>query len=285
MFEFEVYFDDSGTDGTNEIAVAACYVSSKEQWNEFNRNWKEILEEEHFDHFHMAEFVAKPEAGHKPFCDWSNEKKKRVYSRLAATINIRVRHGFAIAVPKKSFDAYVLQEFKEEYAENHYVWAVKSLFGILEEWRKKYRIVVPMQYVFDGGSLGDRQLMEIWMRYSQEEEARTRYGLAEYDGVLFQSKKVFRPLQAADILAWQMHNHMRKVIVPGCQPHEEFSRSHPGFRLLRDRQSLNLGFYSTQQVQDFFEKTKKHHDITGRWPWEGHGPIGGKVRLTEPGRI
>ncbi len=66
-------------------------------------------------------------------------------------------------------------------------------------------------------------------RYSQEEEARTRYGLADYDGVLFQSKKVFRPLHAADILAWQMHNHMRKVILPGCQPHEELARSHPGF--------------------------------------------------------
>jgi hypothetical protein len=284
MFEFEVYFDDSGTDGANEIAIAACYVSSKEQWDEFNRNWKEILEDENFDHFHMAEFVAKPEAGHKPFCDWSDEKKKRVYRRLAAAINVRVRHGFAIAVPKRRFDACAFQEFRKEYAENHYVFAVKSLFGLLEKWRTKYCVAVPMQYVFDHGSLGEQQLGGIWDKYSRDERARTRYGIAD-DGVLFQSKTLFKPLQAADILAWQMHNHMRKVISRGCQPHEEYTLSHPGFRLLRDHQVLDLAFYSTEQLQGFFSKTKEHHNITGRWPWEGEGPIGGTVRLTEPGRI
>lgn len=285
MFQFEVYFDDSGTDGTNEIAIAACYVSSKEQWDEFNRNWKEVLEDEGFDHFHMAEFVAKPEAGHEPFCGWSDERKKRVYRRLAGIMNVRVRHGFAIAVPKKDFDAHAPREFKEQYAENHYVFAVKSLFGRLEVWRGKYHVAVPMQYVFDRGAPGERQIKEIWGKYSQDEEARKRYGLADNGGALFQNKKLFRPLQAADILAWQMHNHMRKVIVPGCQPNQEFSRSHAGFSLLRYRQSLDLGFYSTEQTRDFFAKTKKHHETTGRWPWEHAGPIGAKVSFTEPGKI
>src|SRR5262249_20109220 len=53
--------------------------------------------EEGFDMFHMAEFVAKPEMGHKPFCDWDNTKRTRVYRRLASIINCRVRKGFAIA--------------------------------------------------------------------------------------------------------------------------------------------------------------------------------------------
>ncbi|MGH2510483.1 MAG: hypothetical protein ACRDHZ_24170, partial [Ktedonobacteraceae bacterium] len=220
-----------------------------------------------------------------PFCEWSDEKKKRVYRRLAATINLRVRQGFAVAVPKKSFDAHVLQEFKEQYAENHYVFAVKSLLGLLEAWRMKYRVALPMQYVFDRGSLGEWQLKEIWDKYSQDEEAKQRYGLSDDDGVSFQSKNVFKPLQAADILAWQMHNHMRKVIARGCQPHEEFALSHPGFRLLRDRQSLDLGFYSAKQTQDFFAKTKRHHEATGHWPWERGGPLGAKVTLTEPGKI
>jgi hypothetical protein len=187
-------------------------------------------------------------------------------------------------VPKQRFDACAFPEFREEYAKNHYVFAVKSLFGLLEKWRTKYCVAVPMQYVFDHGSLGEQQLGGIWDKYSRDERARTRYGIAD-DGVLFQSKTLFKPLQAADILAWQMHNHMRKVISRGCQPHEEYTLSHPGFRLLRDHQVLDLAFYSTQQLQGFFSKTTEHHKITGRWPWEGEGPIGGTVRLTEPGRI
>ena len=39
MFEIELYFDDSGTDGNTPVAVAACYVSTKKQWDEFVRNW------------------------------------------------------------------------------------------------------------------------------------------------------------------------------------------------------------------------------------------------------
>ena len=247
MSDIEVYFDDSGTDGTNEIAVAACYVSSKEQWGEFNRNWKEVSIDEEFDHFHMAEFVAKPEALHEPFCGWNNAKKKRVYEKLATIINIRVRHGFAIAVPKKAFDIHALKEFKEHYAENHYVFAVKSLFGLLENWRNQYRVAVPMQYVFDRGSPGEGQLREIWDKYSHDEAAIKRYGLA--DGALFQDDKVLRPLQAADILAWQMHNHMRKVIVPGCKSGEEFSRSHPGFKMLRGGRPLDLAVRLSLNLQ------------------------------------
>jgi hypothetical protein len=59
MFEFEVYFDDSGTDGGSPIAVAACYVASKTQWDEFVKDWDKAREREGFDEFHMSEFVAK----------------------------------------------------------------------------------------------------------------------------------------------------------------------------------------------------------------------------------
>src|ERR1022692_3051925 len=104
MFEFELYCDDSGTDGGSSIAVAACYVASKRQWDEFVRNWDEVRRDEGFDYFHMAEFVAKPEAGHKPFCDWDNAKKDRVYGKLASIINTRVLKGFGIAIPKAAFD-------------------------------------------------------------------------------------------------------------------------------------------------------------------------------------
>ncbi len=143
MFEIEVYFDDSGTDGGSPIAVAACYVANKYQWDEFVRNWDEVLEQEGFDAFHMSEFVAKPEAGHKPFCDWDNRKKERVYGRLASIINCRVRKGFSIAIPKKDFDEYAIKEFREQYAGHHYTFAVKSVMGLLEKWREKFRVTVP----------------------------------------------------------------------------------------------------------------------------------------------
>ena len=169
--EHEVYFDDSGSDKTSPIAVAACYIAKKTQWDEFIRNWDEVRAVEEFDFFHMSHFVAKPDQGHKPFCDWNKEKKDRVYRKLAGTINLRIKQGLAVTVPKESFDQLADEEFKKDFAHDHYSWAVTTLLAYIEQWRKQYNITTPMQYVFDQGSecrktnsriLGQRNTSTIW---------------------------------------------------------------------------------------------------------------------------
>lgn len=282
MFELEVYFDDSGTDGGTPVAVAACYVAKKTQWGEFVRNWDEVGAQEGFDMFHMAEFVAKREMGHKPFCDWDDEKKKRVYARLASLINCRVRKGFAIAVPKKPFDEYVFEEFKTHYAENHYVWAAKSVLGQLDNWRREFNVTVPMQYVFESGSPGQKQLERVWTDCLVHEGSEQKYGIVP-NGVMFENKRHLKPLQAADILAWQMQNHMRRTVMIGRDPND-LSLVHPGFRLLRIDRPMDLGFYSRAQVKKAFDSTREFHAQHGGWPWEPGGPFA-RVRQAPPGSV
>jgi hypothetical protein len=283
MFEFEVYVDDSGTDSQTPVAVAACYVSSTCQWREFSRNWSDVLKDEGFDEFHMANFVAKPSARHEPFCSWDNAKKDRVYRRLAGIINLRTRRGFAVAIPKKAFDEYALPEFRKTYASNNYIWAVKTVFALLEEWRKEFAVSKPLQYVFDrDSSRQQRELKKIWDDYAKLENARAKYGL-DPNGVTFANKKNFTPLQAADILAWQMQNYMRRVVMAATET-ERRNREHRGFRMLRENRSMRLAFYSTEQVRKVFEDARRHHNSTGEWPW-GAGPVDAHVMLTEPGVV
>jgi hypothetical protein len=277
MFEFEVYFDDSGTDSGTPVAVAACYVAKKTQWDEFVRNWDRVSAEEGFEMFHMAEFVAKPEMGHEPFCHLDNEKKNRVYAKLASIINTRVHKGFAIAVPKKPFDEYIFEEFKQ-YAENHYIWAAKCVMGLLDIWRQRYSITDPMQYVFESGSLGQHQLESIWDNILKHPGSEKKYGLVK-DGVQFQSKKLFKPLQAADILAWQMQNHMRRTVMIG-RDSNDIKLIHPGFLTLRNNRPMDLGFYSPKQVQEAFAVTKEFHSKNGLWPWEPEAKQFAKVTLS-----
>jgi hypothetical protein len=276
MFEFEVYFDDSGTDSGTPVAVAACYVAKKTQWDQFVINWDRVSVEEGFEMFHMAEFVAKPEMGHEPFCHWDNDKKLRVYAKLASIINARVYKGFAIAVLKKPFDECVFDEFKQ-YAENHYVWAAKSVMGLLDKWRQRYSISGPMQYVFESGSLGQHQLESIWDDILKRPGSEEKYGLVK-DGVQFQSKKLFKPLQAADILAWQMQNHMRRTVLIGRDINDR-RFLHEGFLALRKNRPMDLGFYSREQMQKAFTETKDFHSKNGVWPWEAEAGQFAKVTL------
>src|ERR1700688_3408179 len=84
---FTAYFDDSGTDGNSDIAVAACYISTKRSWDDFVDEWDRSAWQEGFDYFHMSDFMAPPGQMKKPWCEWDNIKKDRVYARLAKTIN------------------------------------------------------------------------------------------------------------------------------------------------------------------------------------------------------
>lgn len=282
MFELELYCDDSGTDAGTPIAVAACYVAGKKQWDEFVRNWDEVRGQEGFDFFHMAEFVAKPEMGHKPFCDWDNRKKERVYYKLASIINTRVSRGFAIAVPKQAFDDYAFPEFRQ-FAENHYVWAAKSMIGLIAEWRKHFAITAPMKYVFESGTLGEDQLRKVWTDSLLHKHSEQIYGIVP-EGVMFQSKKLFKPLQAADILAWQSQNFLRRSVMIGRDPTDE-SLAHPGFLYLRKNRPMNLGFYSREQMRMATERAKSYHEKTGLWPWQPEAGQYFRATSTDPGMI
>ena len=54
-----LYCDHSGTHRASDVAVAACYVATVEQWDEFRRNWNEANERENFGVFRMADFVGR----------------------------------------------------------------------------------------------------------------------------------------------------------------------------------------------------------------------------------
>lgn len=280
MFELEIYFDDSGTDGGTPIAVSACYVAKKSQWDQFVRNWDKVLADEGFDMFHMAEFVAKPEMGHEPFCHWDNAKKDRVYAKLASIINTRVMKGLALAVPKQAFDEYVFDEFRQ-YAESHYVFCVKSVMGLIDGFRQRYKITAPMRYVFESGAIGQKQIERVWEDRFRHKDAEKKYGFAA-DGVAFESKRFFKPLQAADILAWQMQNQMRRTVMLGRTSE---TKIHPGFMALRQDRPMGLGFYSREQMEKVMVRSQDFHKQHGIWPWEPEAKQYSKVTLGEVGSV
>ena len=269
MFEFELYCDDSGTDGSSPIAVAACYVGSTNQWGEFARNWNGVLRDEGFDYMHMAEFVAKPDAGHKPFCDWDNTKKDRVYRKLVSIINTRARKGFGVAIPKAAFDAAAPQHFRDHNANDHYTYAVMCCIGMIGAWRAQYGVTALIQYIFDQGS-PQEQISAVWKVIANDPHYAQKFGLGPLpDGYGFRDMRLSKPLQAADILAWQMRNHLRRLLdkyksLSLTTPADEVQMCHPGFRVLRQDRPMLLGFYSEDQMRKVFIDLEEYEDKYGR---------------------
>jgi hypothetical protein len=254
---FEVYFDDSGTDLESDIAIAACYVSTKRGWDEFTREWKQAAYEEGFTTFHMAEFVAPNKHGHKPWCDWDNQKKDRVYNRLAKIINENKRAGIACAVPKLSYGT-LRRETHEAYGYQHYTFAVRMCLSQVIEWRAKSLITLPMQYIFDWEMHASPKRREIQVIFSTLHESWEPHLGTGKDGCSFQHREEFRPLQAADVLAWQMNSHMRKIFPLG---QDDTNLCHPGFMTLRKDQEMNLGFFTEDQLRKFQEQFEQSEEL------------------------
>ena len=195
---FEAYFDDSGTHRSSELAIAACYVSTRRGWLEFEKAWNVIRKEEGFDFFHMVDFAAPPECRRQPYCDWSREKKRRVYARLAQTINTHKRVGIGIAVPKATFDRVVPtlpDQVKAQCGRFHYTFAVKSLMVMIVKWRQRYGLKQPVRFVFDTITEGADEIESFFEEIDSYSEAfRERLGL-ESDGFSIESKSKAQPLQ------------------------------------------------------------------------------------------
>jgi len=246
---FEVYFDDSGTHAESPIAIAACYVSVKRGWDDFVKAWDDVRYTEGFDVFHMADFAARE----KPFDGWDQDKRQRVYRRLAAIINENKRAGFAMAVPRDVYDRLVSPQpewLRNRFGRFHYTFAVRCVMGEIANWRYESAIKLPMEYTFDRQSQGRGEISAMWDAIGKHESWTATYGM-ERDGFAFRNKAEFKPLQAADILAWQMNHHMRHVIVAGKG---ELEHTHPNFRILREDQEMRLFFITEEQLQRMIER-------------------------------
>ena len=240
---YETYLDDSGTSAQSEIAIAACYVSTESGWRAFVKEWDRARHEEGFDYFHMAEFVAPREQGHKPWCDWDNAKKERVYNRLAKIINENKRIGIGCALPKAVYNT-VPEKIRQHYGNEHYTFAVRMCLIEIWQWRERSSISHPIQYIFDYEKPGTPKHAEITkLMGGMHPTWQSLFGL-DTGGYSFQSKRAFKPLQAADILAWQVHNYMPKIYPENETQQDVKEKLHPGFAKLRVGQEMTFGFFN-----------------------------------------
>jgi hypothetical protein len=214
---FTLYCDDSGTHSESDIAVAACYISTVEQWTEFNRNWNEVNARENFGVFHMADFVAKKEQFAS--LEWNDQTKRdRTLPALINIIKTRARIGFSVVIVKSAYDDVIVGgKLREKCGDNHYAFAVRICTAMVDRWRKRHHYEAPVEYVFDRLSKGKGDINALFDKLLLGGDiALKQYGV--YKGCWsFQDKAQVLPLQAADIWAWENYRYMRDCVMPAVK--------------------------------------------------------------------
>ena len=110
-----------------------------------------------------------------------------------------------------------------------------------------------MQYIFDWEKPGTPKHLEITQLMTNvHDKVKPLFGL-DTGGFSFQPRDKFKPLQAADILAWQMNAYMPKIY-PRAETEEDLKKLHPGFLALRADQEVTLGFYTQSNLQAWLDQ-------------------------------
>jgi hypothetical protein len=257
---FTLYCDDSGTHPKSDIAVAACYISTVEQWTEFKRNWDEANARYNFGVFHLADFVSRHEQFAAP--EWADKvNRDRTIQALINLIKTRALIGFSAVVVKSAFDEVIVgnKSLQEKYGDNHYAFVVRLCTSLVDRWRQKHKYDASIQYIFDRLSKGKGEINTLFeMLLKGGDDAMRRYGVHK-DCWSFQDKAQVTQLQAADIWAWENYRYMRTNVLAVLDgPKAPIRRSYLALR----ESPVQVRYHTLESLQELSRRVDMADDVS-----------------------
>ena len=294
------YFDESGTHDGSEAVSVAGYLATDEMWSAFSLEWGPILREFDLKYFHMTDFALSK----KQFRGWSESKRRACFGALLDVINRNVIGSVGIVVPLGAY----LREFAPEadkFVGGPYGLAASQCFLHLGKTLRLSGVRGLVAYVYEAGAVGAGQVAKVFNENMEDP------GNREYQRLLsigFQPKYIrpedetvrpwpgFLPLQAADILAYELYQQLPRQLgrdprsprlfsltslrkVPAIWVHseqEELAKwSHIiSIRLQLSKDELDHRVLEPAPHRDKSTITVEQFQERWRW-WQQFNPVGG----------
>lgn len=230
------YFDESGTHKGSKALSVAGFLGKADEWGAFEFEWENALRDFELDFFHMASFESR-QRGY----DWPDDVRKERINRLIRIIHSHVLGSFGVVLPLADYDA-IFPEDEEPpgpnrewlapgivapgaprpgdappHSEGHrrgdirrksggpYGLASIMLFSAVAEQVKKLPGDPFIAYIFEAGAEGHGQIDKLWHDNYADEAQRIELRLLS---LAFEDKRRVLALQAADMLAYELHKHL-----------------------------------------------------------------------------
>jgi hypothetical protein len=187
---FRAYFDASGSpdDLRTAALVVAGFIATAEQWIEFERSWKEVLQEFEVSSLHMRCFAHSREE----YASWKgNEvKRRRFLSKFISIARTRMRHSFVSSIVMDDYRRVNRKYLLEENVKPYAIVGVTCVAKV-KKWADKWGIAPgQIEYFFEDGDKDKGNLI------SHMKEA---HGFEPS----FLPKEKSATFQAADLLAYE----------------------------------------------------------------------------------
>lgn len=195
------YFDETGhaKDERQRFVGVAGLVASATQWEVFERKWNLTLKEFNLPFFHMKDFATSKNI----FAGWSELKRRKLYGKLIRTM--------AVTHPLPVGSVISLEDYRSLTDDERMLLQDPYYFGM-------FACVVYPLFLLENKSL-DVKFAPV---LSEQREFKSRaeliigalmqdFELAErLISPIFQDMKVIVPLQAADIVAYELYKEFER---------------------------------------------------------------------------
>lgn len=200
---FTACFDAGGTPHDQELLVVAGFISTADEWNNFDRLWRKRLADDGLEYFRMAEFAHSRKQFRSGWKD-NEPRRKALLGDLMAIIRLHAFRRFGCIVENQTFLNNVPRDFQAQYFLDAYTTASMACVRQVRDWGRAEGApaLEKVRFVFEAGDAGQAQL-----------EKRFRNDIQT--SISFKYKKgpqSFTPLQAADFLAYELFVGVKGVI-------------------------------------------------------------------------
>jgi hypothetical protein len=196
----ECYFDESGSHDGSPVLCVAGFTFEKESCKELDFAWKEVLGRFGLPFFHMVDCAP----GNAPFDKLSLKRRIAVETEMIGLIRSHALLGVAVAINENEFNEIFPAPTPLKDVYSYCCWlALSGIYG----WIMRNQFDGKIAYFFEAGHKYQGQANELMNSIFGNPALRQEYRYASHS---FVTKEEARPVQAADILAWQHAADMKK---------------------------------------------------------------------------
>ncbi len=219
----KAFIDDSGSGGDSPWYVLAGYVGTVEAWDAFEGPWSEVLDgPPKLEYFKASEAESLRSDG-----QWAGVSKGERNRRLDLFINVIGKfatRAFHARVMQTDYNE-VIKHYVPAKWDNAYFFLFIGFMAAATSIEKHAGSGQPIEFVFD--SADKKRIQNPSLQLYDQCAYLPQFG-GRVDNIHYEDEKKFLPLQAADLLAWQIR---RRFSVEGdMRPQFEMALNAPAER-------------------------------------------------------
>jgi hypothetical protein len=178
----------------------AGYLSDERKWCRYEREWRHVLQEYRIGSLHMKKFAH----SQGEFAGWPESKRVALLQQLIAIIKSRVLYRVGAVVPCADYDQTVGAADPGDDRRSPFWLCFLSCFSAIMAYCRKEQIGDDIAVVLDQNNESNAHALGFYSSFKELPDIPNRDQLVSLS---FADDKKINPLQAADLLAYELNKY------------------------------------------------------------------------------